>query len=1727
MLEQLEGRDLLSGLNLAEVPLLDGEREDPDSRLIHYLGGNLSAAAGATFDYTEASVHSGRGAYEMAIDGTLGSGGVAFVQMTLGATGFGDPYLDTRDLTHYGEVAFWIRNATGTPFTLELGIKDFEDSNARQVRWIQPVMAADQWIEVRASLDLLPRWVGPAQAGWMIDGPVDLTRARSLSLAIVANQGSAVTGSVWLDDLRLVEPGEAIDPTVYDVDAMVVQLARRQFDALWGVRDRTTGLLPTISAYQDVMATNVTAALVKSLPGAVQRGWIGPSEADSYVETLVDTLHQMLDKAHHLPARYVDRVSLNANFHREESSVDAAIMYLALYQYQARYETPAALRDGIGQLLDRFDFRPFATARGWRMALDLSTGAFAPWIYDGYSGEIGLISLAAHLAGQADMAALYHSGTFRDSFPSLDDSFQYVMHASDQHQAPFMQWLLPLFVDVSGRGPDNYPDSDLASNPLTNAIGYQTDVIARLDDRGRLGCFQPDAGNDWRSLPENYRAYSVFNDFGQPSLYMPWSVAFGFLADPAAAEAALRQLLQAGLHGPFGLVDSAFWDDGQPAPRDVAARTDLWNTSLSLLAFQQYLYQDNRFLTSVPEVAAAFDPVFRSPQAISPAVQFLMDSADYACTSRIDGDAGRSMVPVYTDYLAGGDYLHINDVARMTLDGNDPNAAEGRTSFRATWNETGASGYFQFGFGTLGPRDIRDFGFVHRLQFFVKGDTQGQQVAVNVFRTTPGGGWQKLATAPAVITLTTSFQPFVIDMPSGIKPADLHAVQFVLGDGLPAGNGTFWLDEVRLMTDGCDPARLVQSYRADLASQAERDVSIYPNRSFLYDNALVIKALWATGDVAARATARQVADAIVATVRPDGSYYNQRNAGHALLHDGLPRPPYVQTRTLGDNAWFGLALLALHESTGEAGYLDRARAISDWAEADLKDDGAWGGYRGGFGESGSPFPWRATEHNVDLFALNQRLADALSAAGDPEAAAYADRATYAGDFVMRMFDHDEGKFWTGTGVGDTINTSSVPLDAQLWSAMALGVSEQYAAAVDWSRPVAWSEAHLRAVDGPYSGFNYSDRTTAHRVWFEGTAQAAVLYAVQGGGDQYAETMQEVEFARMFHPQGDELGLVAASSDDMIDAELGAVYDARLHAGATAWLVLAQQQVNPFVSLADNSMSPPRARLNSPELTVVADSSYQPGLDPLPGFNLVSWWNFGAQGTSKWEAAVDDLYTHDFRAVSLIPVRYVDLATGAISGGQKAPEIAHIAAGIARAKSLGMTVTVNPMVEPEDFSQWRGEMQFDGAAADRFFQEYQDYLVAVATAAAAAGADRMTVGSELKGLTAGHAAHWNNVIEAVATAFHGSLGYAANWDEYTNANLTEAIWESPHIDFVGIDLYPPLATEAQADASGEYPDAAFIEIVQANWERALHNLRDFAAARKSGRGMPLVLTELGVTPYNRGSTEPWSDRFQQPDSAEQANVFDALLRATDETGDWLPEFYAWHWPMDGAAGSKFPIHPDDPLSGSTAQLLQEHVRMEREDFGSHRLSVTYSDPLGINLSSLDNDDILVTGPNGYAQPATLVQASSGPDGTPRSATYRIAAPGGVWEAADYGTYHVLMQPDQVFNLQGNPVPAGAIGSFRFDPAPWQFRPNHFDVDASGVVVPLDVLRLINEINQAGSRRLDLPPAWQKSPPPYLDVNGDNWLTPLDVLLVINHINARSAAGGETEAADFFWWGACPC
>lgn len=96
--------------------------------------------------------------------------------------------------------------------------------------------------------------------------------------------------------------------------------------------------------------------------------------------------------------------------------------------------------------------------------------------------------------------------------------------------------------------------------------------------------------------------------------------------------------------------------------------------------------------------------------------------------------------------------------------------------------------------------------------------------------------------------------------------------------------------------------------------------------------------------------------------------------------------------------------------------------------------------------------------------------------------------------------------------------------------------------------------------------------------------------------------------------------------------------------------------------------------------------------------------------------------------------------------------------------------------------------------------------------------------------------------------------------------------------------------------------------------------------------------------------------------------------------------------------------------------------------THLVTVTYVDNDAVDATSLGAGDILITGPNGFEQFATLVSVDAAGDGPQRVATYSFAAPDGVWDAADNGTYAVVLRPDEVRDTSGNYHPGGALTTF---------------------------------------------------------------------------------------------------
>ena len=431
------------------------------------------------------------------------------------------------------------------------------------------------------------------------------------------------------------------------------------------------------------------------------------------------------------------------------------------------------------------------------------------------------------------------------------------------------------------------------------------------------------------------------------------------------------------------------------------------------------------------------------------------------------------------------------------------------------------------------------------------------------------------------------------------------------------------------------------------------------------------------------------------------------------------------------------------------------------------------------------------------------------------------------------------------------------------------------------------------------------------------------------------------------------------------------------------------------------------------------SMYEADRDPGVGFNLVSWANFGATGNSVWENAVQSVHDAGFGEVSLSPVRFYTPGVGSIAAtSSQGPELSHVAAGIARAKQLGMRVTVNPFVEPVGFSTWRGFYNPAPGSGEstQFWNDYQQYLADVAVMAEANGADAMTVGTELRALTrnAGNNANWSAVIEAVNIEFSGDIGYAANWDNYNHSNVAAALWDNPAIDFLGIDSYfQGLLSNSQADASGSYPNASFISQVESAWNGRLDNeILPYAQARQSGTGLPVKFTEVGYLPYNRTIVQPQNSGGTL-DRDEQNMAFEGLMRALDgrlASGKFLAA-HIWQWNMPGSNGSLWNMDPNggnQPNNQQTAKWLSSFVS------GENSGGDPSDPPVGATEVLYSFEDGLqgFFYPNFETQPASMLAIANGTgvtDGTKSLAITKPTSPW-TWDA------RVSMAGDQLRLLQ---------------------------------------------------------------------------------------------------------------
>ncbi len=126
-----------------------------------------------------------------------------------------------------------------------------------------------------------------------------------------------------------------------------------------------------------------------------------------------------------------------------------------------------------------------------------------------------------------------------------------------------------------------------------------------------------------------------------------------------------------------------------------------------------------------------------------------------------------------------------------------------------------------------------------------------------------------------------------------------------------------------------------------------------------------------------------------------------------------------------------------------------------------------------------------------------------------------------------------------------------------------------------------------------------------------------------------------------------------------------------------------------------------------------------------------------------------------------------------------------------------------------------------------------------------------------------------------------------------------------------------------------------------------------------------------------------------------------------------------------------INDDD--ANANAHSYFRHLEIYEEgqlvnSDSNHRFTISYAHPHGLNLATLDDNDIRVTGPNNFNQLAKLVGYNLRQDGSVW-ATYQIESPTPTWSSAHNGQYTITLEPSQVFSNSGQSLPPQTLGVFQ--------------------------------------------------------------------------------------------------
>ena len=266
---------------------------------------------------------------------------------------------------------------------------------------------------------------------------------------------------------------------------------------------------------------------------------------------------------------------------------------------------------------------------------------------------------------------------------------------------------------------------------------------------------------------------------------------------------------------------------------------------------------------------------------------------------------------------------------------------------------------------------------------------------------------------------------------------------------------------------------------------------------------------------------------------------------------------------------------------------------------------------------------------------------------------------------------------------------------------------------------------------------------------------------------------------------------------------------------------------------------------------------------------------GDYGTPESDASLERLAATGSDSVEIVTTWYqrtlLSNEIGVDPG--RTPSDASVLHAIAKARSLGLEVTLKPHVNVMD-GTWRGAIKPTDRAA--WFASYRAMIDHYTPLAAKNGVSMFVVGTELKSMS-GDTAQWNTIIKNVRNRFKGKLTYAANYDEF------EAVKFWNKLDYIGVDAYFAL-TNLLGDS---------VETLQGRWTS--WGWKTKLVNQAFAWGKPVIFTELGYRSTPDTALHPGLfSSLGDIDLDAQQRAYEAFYRAFENEG-WFAGVYWWNWP----------------------------------------------------------------------------------------------------------------------------------------------------------------------------------------------------------------------------------------